>query len=460
MIVPRNRLLFWVIWVVLPFGLVATLGRTGLIVALAGVSTLVVLALADALRSGRVFAGLSVDLPGVNRLSKDRPGKLEIRIRNERQTARNIRLALALPPEIECPQADAVVALAGGSEWFRLGWPCVPRRRGRYRLDVACLETPSPLGFWNVRKAFPVKAEVRVYPNMLAERKSLAAVFLNRTGTGLHTQRQVGKGRDFEKLREYIPGDSYDEIHWKATAKRSRPVTKVFQIERTQEVYVIVDASRLSARNVAKAVPASATAGIPTTDEGEPQTDTLLERYVTASLMLGLVAERQGDLFGLMAFSDRIETFLRARNGPAHYQACRDALYTLQPRIVSPDYDEVFSFIRLRLRRRALLVILTALDDAVLAESFVKNVELIRRQHLVLVNVLPPPGVAPLFTQPETKSLDEMYQHLGGHLRWAKLRELEKVLQRRGVKLSLLRTEQLSADIVTQYLNVKQRQSL
>src|SRR5207249_6090507 len=87
-------------------------------------------------------------------------------------------------------------------------------------------------------------------PNLFSERKQLVALFLNRGTFGLHAQRQIGKGRDFEKLREYIPGDSFDEIHWKASAKRGRPVTKVFQIERTQEVYVIIDASRLSARSV------------------------------------------------------------------------------------------------------------------------------------------------------------------------------------------------------------------
>ena len=64
---------------------------------------------------------------------------------------------------------------------------------------------------------------------------------------------QVGRGREFEKLREYIPGDSFDEIHWKATARRARPITKVFQVERTREVYVAVDLSRLSARTHAVA---------------------------------------------------------------------------------------------------------------------------------------------------------------------------------------------------------------
>ena len=58
----------------------------------------------------------------------------------------------------------------------------------------------------------------------------------------------MGKGREFEKLREYVRGDSLNDIHWKATAKRGHPVTKEYQIERTQEVYIAIDASRMSGR--------------------------------------------------------------------------------------------------------------------------------------------------------------------------------------------------------------------
>ena len=176
--------------------------------------------------------------------------------------------------------------------------------------------------------------------------------------------------------------------------------------------------------------------------------------------MLGLAAEQQGDLFGVLTFTDKVERFVRAKNGKAHYSACRDALYTLQPQIVSPDFDELCTFIRLQLRRRTLLFFLTALDDPVLAESFVRNLELIRRQHLVLVNMLPPPGVAPVFSNPNVVSVDQLYEHLGGHLQWQKLRELEKVLKRRGVQFSLLGNERLSAELVSQYLNVKRRQLL
>ena len=61
-----------------------------------------------------------------------------------------------------------------------------------------------------------------------------------------------------------------------------------------------------------------------------------------------------------------------------------------------------------------------------MAEAFIRNVDLIRRQHVVLVNMLQPPGVAPLFSSPNVASVDDLYQHLGGHLQWHSLRELEK----------------------------------
>jgi len=136
----------------------------------------------------------------------------------------------------------------------------------------------------------------------------------------------------------------------------------------------------------------------------------------------------------VLTFADRVQKFLRAKNGEHHFNACRDALYTLQPQLVTPDFDDLFAFIRLRLRRRALLLFLTSLDDPLLAESFVRGVGLICRQHLVLVNMPRPAGVRPLFADGSVASTDGLYQQLGGHLLWHNLREVEKVLRRRGVK--------------------------
>ena len=336
-------------------------------------------------------------------------------------------------------------------------WPCTPVRRGRFVLEPVYMEAPSPLGLWAVRKALPVRVELRVYPNLAGERRCVAALFLHRGGLGVHAQRQIGQGRDFEKLRRYIPGDSYADVHWKATAKRGRPITKVYQIERTQEVYVVLDSSRLAGRAIA----APTTAPVPEDVEARDYAGTtnMLERFVSASLVLALAAERQGDLFGMLTFSDRVDRFVRAKGGRSHYRACRDALYTIQPTVVSPDYGELVSFVRTRLRRRALLVILTNLDDPILAEQFSQHVQVISRQHLVLASMLKTPAAAPLFSS-GADNVDDIYHRLGAHMQWRRLCELERSLRHRGVGFHLLDNETMSSQLVSQYVSVKQRQLL
>ena len=101
-----------------------------------------------------------------------------------------------------------------------------------------------------------------------------------------------------------------------------------------------------------------------------------------------------------------------------------------------------------------------ALDDPILAESFVRSMDLLCRQHLVLVNMIHPPGAHPFFSQPNVSTMEDLYEGLGGHLQWQKLREVQRVLQRRGVQFSLLPDEKLSAELVAQYLTVKRRQLL
>ena len=269
-------------------------------------------------------------------------------------------------------------------------------------------------------------------------------------------QRQVGKGREFEQLREYLPGDSFEDIHWKATARRGQPITKVFQIERTQQIYVIIDSSRLSARNIELAADHYQNPQ----GNGEKLSSSILERYITATLVMCLAAERQGDLFGLLTFHDQVRHYLAAKNGKAHFDACRDAIYTLQPRKVTPDFRELFAFIGSRIRRRSLLIFLTHLDDPVLAESFANGIDIISRRHIVLVNMLRPAAAKPIFSESSLSAVDEIYQRLGGHLVWKGIAETEKILQRQGVGFAMLDNETLCSDMISQYLTLKRRQVL
>ena len=401
-------------------------------------------ALADLAASVRGADVVSVSLPDVVRFAKDRPGQVGVTFQNLSEAGRRVRFALGLPAIFDSEQEETWVDLPAGTKLARIEWTTTPLARGRYPTVLVCLEHASKLGFWNLRSRRTVSCELRVYPNLFTERKQLAALFLARGQFGAKLQRTVGRGRDFEKLRDYLPGDGYDEIHWKATAKRGRPITKVFQAERTQEIYLVIDASRLSARQVVH--------------EGVAQT--ALERYLTAALVLLLAAERQGDRFGMLVYDDRVRLYLRAGYGDAHYRACREAIHGLQPSEGTPDMAEIVRYLRLQLRRRALLFFLTDLTDPVLAEDFARYGGLLARQHLVMVNQLRDAEVAPLFSSGPVEDSTEIYGKIAGHARWQEAQALARTLRPLGISAQLLDDETMAAQLVTQYLTVKRRQLL
>ncbi|MEM6278697.1 MAG: DUF58 domain-containing protein [Verrucomicrobiota bacterium] len=338
----------------------------------------------------------------------------------------------------------------------------VPLKRGGFRFEKIYLEVPSSFRFWVIRKAMPLDVELRIYPDLSIERKRLASLFLMRGHEGAHLVRQLGKGRDFEQLREYQPGDDYVDIDWKATARRQMPVTRTYQIEKTQEVYVVVDHSRLSGREIRQSLDREASADWlreRSSRGGEERITTQLEKFLHCALILSSVAEKQGDCYGFVSFSDKVNRFLRARSGKGHYNVIRDALYTLESESVAPDFEPLMIDLRKKLTRRALIVMLVDLSDPLTAEQFLEALPLIQKQHLVLVNMVRPERARELFSRghdPETTGA--IYESLAGHLQWQELRETGNQLRHLGVELGLPDHEELCTETVTQYLNVKNRQ--
>jgi uncharacterized protein (DUF58 family) len=454
-IVPTYRLIILAGCILLPATLLVVANASAMAPTIILAAGVMVVALVDAYRSRQQLEGVRVLLPAVVRISRDREGRFNLEIENERLTVRRIRLGLPFPQEISTPSLELTVELPQDHPISSIGWLLKGLKQGRYSIDRCYLETASLWGLWSIRVAHPVAMEIRVYPNLFEERKNLSGLFLNR-GLGIHAQRQVGKGRDFEQLREYFPGDSFEDIHWKTTAKRGLPITKIYQIERTQQIYVIIDASRLSARSCG-GVSRSGVNGKPV---GADHYTTVLQRFITAALIMALAAERQGDLFGLLTFDDKVRAFLKAKMGKPHFNVCRDALYMLQPKRVSPDFAELFTFVGTKIRRRAFLVFLTHLDDPVLADSFSQHIDLIARNHVVLVSMIKPMTVKPLFTPGSVSSVNDIYSDLGGHMIWRRIRETQKVLQRRGVGFTMLNNENFCTELVSQYLTLKRRQVL
>ncbi len=434
MIAPSSRLIGLAI--LASVALVIAAATPALWAAAIGIVGMFVLAaIADALLRQKALAEIHVELPPLLRLVLGREANFSLGLRNDGTSGRTVRVGFAMPDRLEAlPEEQTLVVPPAAS---RLNWACKPGLRGTFQVERCYLEARSPLGLWMVRETREASMEVRVYPNL---RTSDTLQALRASHEDRHVTRQLGRGREFEKLREYAPGDSSDEIHWKASARRARPVTKVFQLERTQEIYVVLDCSRLSAREI----------------EGEPA----LERAIRAALTVGMITESRNDLFGVAAFSGQADTFVRARSGKLHFAYCRDALNGLKSSGASPDFEEIATFLRLQLRRRALVIFLTSLDDPILSEHFERAAKLLSGRHLVAAATLRPPSAAPLFSDDSVESTEGVYRALAGHLGWVKLHELQQRLARAGVRMALLEARSLSTGVVSLYDDVRQRQAL
>ena len=367
---------------------------------------------------------------------------------------REICLALSL----ENPDAAVTVEnlvmkmpapLAAGKipEQFKLEAACCSRldvnlsskRRGMFRYGDCWFDVVSPLGLWCRRHKVSPEGEIRVYPDVFSEHKKMAALFLNRGYTGLHLRRQAGQGREFERLRDYVHGDSYDQIAWKPTARRGHPVCRVFQLENTQRIYAVIDASRFSMN--------------------EKSGSSNLDHYLAAALNLGAIAEKQKDAFGVIVFNSKIRAFVPATTGIKASRICRDAIFAAIPEDTAPDYNGLFSFIRSRVARRSLLFFLTDLSDAVTAEDFLRDVRLISRKHLCMVDMLEHDGIRPLFDQ-AADDRQELYIRLAGHLKWTEQQARAEMLSRQGIGFTASTRDSLSIDMVNTYLDIKRKQLL
>jgi uncharacterized protein (DUF58 family) len=465
MIAPRTNLVVWAAAIILPLSILAGVMGSLRSICVLGIVIFALASLVDLLLGLGKYRQLEFQIPAVNRVTAGRDFELDLKLNGTGLRGGAIRLVLDLPPTVKPDQSHIPLRIKAGIVNLSTPVKAVAQHRGTYPINRLFFDWISPVRLWVFREERPLRSELRVYPDLALEGRKIAH-FLDRGGFGVHRQRQIGRGREFEKLREYEPGDSFDSIHWKAAAKRHKPITKVFQVEKSQEVYLAIDSSRLSSRALSSSTVVQP--GVLHASEAEepggtgapPDRSTILESFIAATLLAGATAERQGDLFGLITFSDKVDQMARARSGSLHFNHCRDLLINLQARLVAPDFEDIAATLLNRLTKRSLLIFLTSLDDSVTGENFLLAARFLARRHLVMAIMLLPPDTQPLFSAPGVEHTDQIYENIAGHLRWAKLQELRKQLLQAGVLFHLAPGQNFTLTVVSEYLATKRRQLL
>lgn len=240
-----------------------------------------------------------------------------------------------------------------------------PERRGAFFFGDIHVRLEGVVGLGARTVAVSARDDARVFPNVLGPRRfELAARLGDLRSMGYRNVRRVGGGGEFEQLREYVHGDAYRDFDWKGTAKRQRPITRVYQLERSQIVMLAIDAGRMMATRLG---------GL-----------SKLDHAINAALLLAYVALREGDRVGLIVFADSVQHFVPPGRGPGQYRKLLDALYRIEARPTFVDFRRLVEFVQVRMPRRALLLLFSDLLDEAQAQPLAENAAMLRRKHLAV----------------------------------------------------------------------------
>jgi uncharacterized protein (DUF58 family) len=347
---------------------------------------------------------------------------------------------------VDQPPEDFRFEAAGGSvrlpprgrQVFR--YAVTPPERGTFSFGDLWLRVTCRMGLAARRLRIPAAQEVRVYPNLAGIRRAELLGRKNRLAeVGIHRVRVAGQGTEFEQLREYSPDDDYRRINWKATAKRSKPTTMDYQLERSQNVLLCVDAGYMMGTELGWM--------------------TKLDVAINAGALLAHAALSGGDRVGLVVFSHRIMTHVTPAHGSGQMNRLMEGLQAVRPEATRVDYLALVKFLAIHGKRRSLLAIFTDLADTRLGDELVRALKLLRARHLPLCLTFRDEQTEAL-SRSRPGTIDDVYtQAVAMELARDRTRVLGD-LTRQGAHVVDTRPDELSIQAVNAYLSIKARQIL
>ncbi len=414
-----------------------------LAVALPGMIQVVVL-VPCALVAVFLFQGFRVPPPDSLELRRELPLALSVgesarvilHLRN--RSNRLVRVALAdgcpvaLGPIEEVLEAE----LAPFGE-AKLSYRVKPLMRGVHSFLAVDLRLHHPGSFAEHPLQLDLGGQARVHPNLrnLGRYDLRARRDLLQLG-GARRTRILGRQGDFERLREFVTGDDVRHLDWKATARLQRPITRVFQAERSQNLLILVDGTRLMA----------ARAGVLTK----------MDYAVNAALMLAHVGLARGDRVGVAIFDHSLRAYLPPRAGHAQFGRILDLLFDQQATHSFPRYREAARQLVRDNRRRSLLVWITDLVDGEQGVELLSALRALRRRHLSLVVALADPQLAVLASQ-RPRDRAALFAGVAAAEVLDEREALMRKLRAEGAFLVERSPEQIGPAVIDQYLDLKQR---
>ncbi|WP_294479313.1 DUF58 domain-containing protein [uncultured Bacteroides sp.] len=315
-----------------------------------------------------------------------------------------------------------------------------PTRRGVYSFGRIRVFVTNRIGMVSRRYTCGEPQDIKVYPSFLMlHQYELLAMSDNLTELGIKRIRRIGHHTEFEQIKEYVKGDDYRTINWKASARRHELMVNVFQDERSQQIYNVIDKGRVMQQAFRRM--------------------TLLDYAINASLVLSYVAMRKEDKAGLVTFDEHFDTFVPASKQPGHMQTLLDNLYSQQTTFDETDFSSLCVHMKKHISKRSLLVLYTNFTSMGSMNRQLSYLKQLNRQHRLLVVFFEDADLKEYIANP-AKDTEGYYRHVIAEKFAFEKRLIVSTLKQNGIYSLLTTPENLSIDVINKYLEMKSRQLL
>jgi uncharacterized protein (DUF58 family) len=365
--------------------------------------------------------------------------RVTLEIQNRGNCHVDVEVLDDVPPNLrsDVPRLSLAVP-AGGTG--KAEYNVCPRERGDATLGLVSFRYQSPLHLAERWASAAMKQTVRIYPDL--EKSKRDTIYLIRTKqTALEKRHahQRGQGREFESLREYRESDEWRDICWGVTARRGKLISKSYQIERSQTVWLVLDAGRLLRARVL---------GL-----------TKLDYAIGAALSVAQVALYSGDRVAMLAYGRRVQQRLTPGRGPSHLRALLEGLAQVRNEDLEADHRRAVETLAVHQKRRSLVIWLTDLSETAITPDVVENATHLAQRHLVLFTVIGQPELREMLeARPDTP--DEMYRYAAAQEIVHRRDVLLRTLRQQGALTLEVEPTRLSSAVVNQYLLAKERSLL
>jgi len=312
-----------------------------------------------------------------------------------------------------------------------------PFKRGEYHFGNLNVFISSILGLVSRRVVVPAAEMVPVYPSILQMKKYEMLAFNSVSmGHGIKKLRRIGSSYEFEQIKNYVAGDDYRSINWKASSRMGHLMVNQYEDERSQSVYCIIDKSR----NMRMPFDGLS----------------LMDYAVNSALVITNVVLQKKDKAGLLTFSDKIGSVIKADRKTSHLNKILAALYREKPRDLEARYELLYHSARKLIKGRSLLFLYTNFESTYAMERVLPILRKINRLHLLVVVFFTNTEVTKLANQ-KAEDTEAVYHQTIAKKFISEKQAIAQVLRQHKIQTILTDPADLSINSINKYLELKSR---